>query len=255
MDRRRIGRLWLVVALAAAVSAAGLGSALLAPLAPGVATRREAGEGAASGRLSEATPWDEGESPNYVRLVGPAAVPEDLDPGEVRYSGVDALGRVGRVEARITYEMMSAGSSRERSTSVPDPAGWGHNAKAEVELPDGRLYHGWFWNRSHLLAKSLGGSDGPENLICGTRMQNVGANDGQGGMAMVETACRAWLRDYPDQTILYVATPLYRDGEVIPRSVVVDARSSDGVLDEEVEVYNCAKGYEIDYVTGSFASS
>ena len=216
------------------------------------ATGQEAGGGAASGRLSEATLWDEGESPNYVRLVGPARVPEDLSPGEVRYSGVDASGRAGRVEACITYEMMSEGSSRKRSSNVPDPAGWGHNARVEVELPDGRLYHGWFWNRSHLLAKSLGGSDDAENLICGTRMQNVGANDGQGGMAMVETACRTWLKDYPDQSIAYVATPLYRDGEVIPRSVVVDARSSDGVLDEEVEVYNCAKGFEIDYVTGSF---
>lgn len=254
MARRKLGRLLLVAALAAVVSFVGLGGALPTPPTPGVAAKREAGERAASARLSEATLWDEGESPNYVRLVGPACVPDDLGPGEVRYSGVDALGRVGRVEARITYEMMSVGSSRERATNVPDPAGWGHNAKAEVELPDGRLYHGWFWNRSHLLAKSLGGSDGAENLICGTRMQNVGANDGQGGMAMVETACRAWLRDYPDQTISYVATPLYRDGEVIPRSVVVDARSSDGVLDEEVEVYNCAKGYEIDYVTGSFAA-
>ncbi len=74
----------------------------------------------------------------------------------------------------------------------------------------------------------------PENLVCGTRMQNVGANDGQGGMAMVETACRSWLRDFPDQTISYVATPLYVAGELVPRSVVVDARSSDGSIDEEV---------------------
>ena len=36
------------------------------------------------------------------------------------------------------------------------------------------------------------------------------------------------------------------------RSVIVDVRSSDGVLDFELEVYNAARGHEIDYTTGEF---
>ena len=206
----------------------------------------------AEGALERPSDWVEAESPNYVRLVGPACIGEALAPGEVRYAPLDALGRAGRVEACVTAQMVEEGTARERTEGLPDPAGWGHNGRAEIELPDGSLYRGWFWNRSHLLAKSLGGADTLENLVCGTRMQNVGANDGQGGMAMVETVCRSWLRDYPDQTIAYVATPLYVGLELVPRSVVVDARSSDGSIDEEVEVYNCAKGYAIDYVTGTY---
>ena len=238
------------MAVAAAVAcAAGLGALRLEGVLPGLRPQASAPAG---GSLAQPTEWVEAESPNYVRLVGPARIAETLAPGEVRYAPLDALGRAGRVEACVTARMVEEGVARERAAELPDPAGWGHNARAEIELPGGRVYRGWFWNRSHLLAKSLGGADALENLVCGTRMQNVGANDGQGGMAMVETACRSWLRDYPDQTISYVATPLYVAGELVPRSVVVDARSSDGSIDEEVEVYNCAKGYVIDYAAGTF---
>lgn len=196
------------------------------------------------------TTWDEEKSPNYVRLVGAATVNDELKPGEVRYSSLDALGRAGRVEACISYDMMLAGSERERSSDLPDPAGWPKNQKVEIEEPDGGVYRGYLWNRSHLLAKSLGGSDEVENLVSGTRMQNVGANDGQGGMALCETAVRDWLKDHPDVSAYYAATPVYEGDELICRSVFVDVKTSDGAIDEEVEVYNAAKGWSIDYATG-----
>lgn len=206
----------------------------------------------AARRLAAPTTWDEAESPNYVRLVGSAVIEEELAPGESRYEGLDGLGRTGQVRACITHETMEAGKARERG-SLPDPSGWPEeNCEVDVALPTGRTYHGWFWNRSHLLAKSLGGTDERENLVTGTRMQNVGANDGQGGMDVFETAIRDWLDAYPDVTVQYVATPLYVGDELIPRSVVVDVRSSDGAIDEELEVYNACKGYAIDYFDGSF---
>lgn len=208
---------------------------------------------AASSRQTTYTTWDESESPNYVRLVGDAVIDEELEPGQVEYSSLDALGRTGQVRACITYQMMVDGEARERG-SLPDPSGWPEqNREVEVQLPNGRTYHGWFWNRSHLLAKSLGGSDEVENLVTGTRMQNVGANDGQGGMDVFESAIRDWLEYRPDVTVQYVATPVYEGDELIPRSVIVDVLSSDGEIDEELEVYNACKGYAIDYDDGSFA--
>lgn len=223
---------------------------------PGSAAPEGEPERQAPARLAAPTAWDEAESPNYVRLVGSACIEEELPPGEVIYQGLDELGRTGQVRACITWDAMEAGRERERSSRLPNPSGWpAHNAEASVTLPNGRTYHGWFWNRSHLLAKSLGGSDERENLVTGTRMQNVGANDGQGGMDVFESAIRDWLDSYPDVTVQYVATPLYVGDELIPRSVVVDVRSSDGALDEELEVYNACKGYAIDYVTGSFEPS
>lgn len=219
--------------------------------APTTDTTGRAGEDEAS-----YSTWSEKESPNYVRLVGKAQVEDPLEPGDVSYSPLDDVGRAGQVRACITARMVEAGSSRERSDSLPDPSGWPtQNLVADIVLPTGETYHGWFWNRCHLLAKSLGGSDELENLVCGTRMFNVGANDGQGGMDLFETAIRDWLETYPDVTVQYVATPCYEGDELVPRSIVVDVLSSDGELNERLEVYNAAKGYEIDYADGSVSPS
>lgn len=197
------------------------------------------------------TTWSEAESPNYVRLVGDAQIDQPLEAGQVVYSPLDALGRTGQVRACITYQMMQDGEARERG-EAPDPSGWpSQNFETDIALPTGKTYQGWFWNRCHLLAKSLGGSDDAQNLVTGTRMLNVGANDGQGGMDMFETAIRSWLESYPNVTVQYVATPLYDSDEPICRSVMVDVLSSDGAINERLEVYNAAKGHEIDYATGA----
>ena len=161
----------------------------------------------------------------------------------------------GRVAALVTPEMARAGSEREREDiSDVDPSGWGHNAEVDIAMPDGSTYHGYLYNRSHLLAKSLGGADAAENLVTGTRTQNVGDNRGQdGGMAYTEGLARDWLRENPDGTVYYSATPVYAGAELVARSVIVDVRSSDGALDLEVEVFNAASGYDIDYATGEFS--
>lgn len=200
--------------------------------------------------------WDSSASPQYYRVVGPALVDQELQPGQVSYSDLDLLGRAGQAAAEVTPELMEEGTARKRqSMEGLEPSGWGHNE--EVDIPSvtgGKAYHGAFWNRSHLVAKSLGGAERIENLVTGTRMQNVGEEDG-GGMAYCEGLARDWLSDHPEGTLYYSATPVYRGTELVPRSVFVDMRSSDGTLDLEVEVYNAALGYTIDYATGSFAPS
>ncbi len=204
------------------------------------------------------TSWDERESPNYVRLVGRADIADPLPAGQVVYAPLDDNLRAGAVRACITSQMVERGSSRRRAQSLPNPAGWpSRNEEVDIDLPTGATYHGWLWNRCHLLAKSLGGSDDLVNLVTGTRMLNVGANDGQGGMDVFESAIRSWLRSYPDVTVQYVATPVYEGDEPIPRSVVVDVLSSDGAIDERLEVYNAAKGHTINYkgALPSFASA
>jgi len=53
------------------------------------------------------------------------------------------------------------------------------------EFPNGKIYNGYFYNRSHLIADSLGGRSYKYNVVTGTRQQNVG-NNGDGGMQSIE---------------------------------------------------------------------
>lgn len=202
-------------------------------------------------RLSQPTQWSKEHYPDYVRVVSGAYIDSDVPAGAVVYSPLDAYGRAVKVEGCVTYDMMQHGSKRQRE-ELPNPSGWGYNKKVAIELPQGRVYHGWFWNRSHMLAKSLGGEEKLENLVCGTRMQNVGAHDDKGGMDYCEAKARLWLKSHPDGYMYYIVTALYRADELVPRSVVVDMLSSDHTINEEVEVYNTALGYEINYNDGTF---
>lgn len=206
-------------------------------------------------RAIDAFDWGEAVAPNYYKVIGAAQFEHELASGEVVYEPLDALGRAQGTVACVDYALMDAGRSRVRgSTSELNPSGWGHNDEVAIELPNGKTYHGYFWNRSHLLAKSLGGEERIENLVCGTRMQNVGANMGgsEGGMAYAEALVRDWLEEHPDGSVQYRVRPVYRADEPVCRAVLADVRSSDGALDCEVIVYNAAKGYCIDYVAGTF---
>lgn len=198
--------------------------------------------------------WNESDAPNYYKVTGKAdftAAGTMPSVGEIRYSDLDSLGRAGLAVGVVTYRLMESGSERERD--MPDTiAGWPeHNPKVEIVFSDGDKYHGYLFNRSHLIAKSLGGEDSARNMVTGTRTQNVGDNDATpGGMAYTESKARDWLRSHRDGTIEYMATPRYTGDELLPRTVDVDIRTSDGSIDEHVVTYNTAAGFDIDYANG-----
>lgn len=198
--------------------------------------------------------WDENTAPNYYLVTGKAdftAAGTMPAAGQVRIGDPDSLNRPTGAYATVTYQLMQSGSDRDRD--MPDTiTGWPeHNPKAEITFASGRVYHGYLFNKSHLLAKSLGGPDEPDNMITGTRPQNVGDNDKTpGGMAYTETEAREWLKANPSGTIQYMAVPKYVGDELVPRTVDVDIKSSDGSIDEHVVTFNAAKGYDIDYQNG-----
>ncbi|MBR3234670.1 MAG: DNA/RNA non-specific endonuclease [Atopobiaceae bacterium] len=204
------------------------------------------------------TVWNEAESPNYYRVVGPAVVGQWPQAGTVVYGPLDELGRATGAVAHVTYDSMTAGRARDReSLADVTPTGWGHNQEVDIAMPDGNIYHGQLFNRSHLVAKSLGGDDEAHNLITATRTQNVGANvvGYDGGMAYGEGLARDWLERHREGTVYYSAVPVFEGDELVARSVLVDLRSSDGSLDQRIEVYNAAKGFDIDYAAGSFSTT
>lgn len=132
-----------------------------------------------------------------------------------------------------------------------DITGWpDDNPRVGIDLGGGDAYHGYLFNRSHLIAKSLGGADAPENMVTGTCTKNVGRNQPSGGMAYAETLARDWIDRNPDGTVLYMATPVYTGDELLPRTVTVDIRTSDGTIDAHVIVFDTENGYNIDYAHG-----
>lgn len=199
------------------------------------------------------TKWSAKVAPNYVKVVGKAKVGTKPKKGKIKYSKLDSKGRTRTAVGTITYKLVTDSAGwREEMADDADPSGWGHNDRASIKLYNGRTYNGYFWNRSHLIADSLGGHAIRRNLVTGTRMQNVGANDGAGGMAYCETKVRNWLYAHIGGTVYYRAKPVYKGKELVPRSVVVDMKSSDGTINQRVVVYNAAKGYKVNYKKGTF---
>ena len=208
-----------------------------------------------------ATQWNSKDATEYYRIDGYAIV-DDHDgrvqrsANAIAHGDLDSLGRATWAAGYITPKLWAKESKEDReSTRLPNPVGWTDNKEVEIALYEGKsrdTYRGYFYNRSHLVADSLGGDPIKENLVTGTRMQNVGANDGKGGMAYSEEKARAYMKKHPKGTLYYSATPVYVGNELVPRSVYVDMKSDDGKIDEHIEVYNTALGYSINYADGSW---
>ena len=164
---------------------------------------------------------------------------------------LDNLSRPTYATAKITKAIIDKEKKEDRQPININPTGWpDYNPKKKVINTDGSVYNGYFYNRSHMIADSLGGDAIAENLITGTRSQNVGGIDHNGGMAYMENKIRNYFRDNNNGYVYYTVENKYKNDELIPRYSIVNAKSSDGVIDECVKVLNTANGYAIDYVTG-----
>lgn len=124
------------------------------------------------------------------------------------------------------------------------PAGW---KQAKYNGIDNG---GWLYNRCHLIAWSLAGNDSRENLITGTRYFNVK------GMLPYEIKVLEYLDTHPENHVLYRATPVYKDRELVARSLILEAYSLEdsGVLSFCVCIHNVQPGIHINYQTGESRS-
>jgi DNA-entry nuclease len=205
--------------------------------------------------------WSSSVAPDYYKSTGSAVLPSTLLPsGQSDYQGLDSLGRTGYAHATLNTTMRSEAKARGRQefdstaddvSGLKNPVtGQSNNFKMTKTGLHGST--GYFYNKSHLIADSLGGKPTRTNLITGTRMQNVGYNGGTpGGMAYTETKARSYLDTHPNGTLAYYVQPIYQGNEIVPRGVTVDMRSSDSELNEHVIVWNYCDGYTIDYTTGA----
>lgn len=209
--------------------------------------------------LADSMKWDKKVAPNYYVVVGNADIDYDNfgGPGSITYSQVDSLGRAQTAYGHLNYDLVNGEKSQKRedfSNKQEDLlAGWqyltnGRNPKVVIKSTTStkKIYDNRMYNRSHLIADSLGGKATKENAITGTRTQNVG-EDNHGGMAYMESILRKFFKEKTDVTVYYQVKPLYNGNELLPRSVEVNVKASDGSIDQKIIVYNTANGYNIDY--------
>ena len=204
---------------------------------------------------STGSDYDESKFPDMYEVLGKAEIDESKFSTTYSYSH-DDLDRTTTAYGLVNYKaVMDSKGWRADFEPNSEPSGWykgkeSNNKKVSVKLPTGKIYNGYFYNRSHLIADSLGGRSYKYNVVTGTRQQNVG-NNGDGGMQYIEKK----VVDYVEKTknnVYYSVEPYYEGNELVPRYVIVNAKSDDGVINEKVKVFNNASGYEINYTDGSF---
>ena len=176
----------------------------------------------------------------YVELNGNTPeFKETFEIGYESYADLDSLGRCGVTEACVGIETMP--TEERGSIGMVKPTGW-HTVK--YDIVDGK----YLYNRCHLIGYQLTGENANEqNLITGTRYMNVE------GMLPFEN----WVAEYVEETgnhVMYRATPIYDDDNLIASGVHLEAQSiEDNGLKFNVFVYNVQPDIEIDYKTGESA--
>lgn len=162
------------------------------------------------------------------------------NPGFESYSKLDALGRCGAATACLGPETMPADGEERESISEIKPSGWDQAFYDSIR--DGAL-----WNRCHLIAWSLSAENANErNLVTGTRSMNA-----ESMLPYEEEVAR-----YIDRTgnhVLYRATPVFEDQELVCRGILLEAESleDDGHgISFAVFCVNVQPGVAIDYDTG-----
>ena len=206
-------------------------------------------------------PNQSGVTSNYYSVGGPAQHPYQTaasSNGTITYCPLDELSRPTCAYGVLTTESRLQAKERGRQDINVNPTGWPKkNRKVTIYSAtygrDDKPYYGWFWNRSHMVADSLGGDPVKENLVTGTRTQNVGIdNNHTGGMAYAETKARDYL-DNPANAqcpLYYAVTPNYTNSELIPRTITIDMESCDQSISEHITVFNTANHWDINYHNG-----
>lgn len=156
-----------------------------------------------------------------------------------KYGALDSLGRVTECSANIDQSLKPEGE-REEIGSVY-PTGWVQNKYDFVN-------NKYLYNRSHLIAFQLTGENAnKKNLMTGTRTFNVV------GMLPFENQVAAYIRQDPENNVLYRVTPVFRGNNLLAYGVIMEAESVDDLgksIKFCVFVYNIEPGVAIDYSSG-----
>lgn len=151
-----------------------------------------------------------------------------------KFSDLDYLNRVGKAEAMLHRELMPTEDRGDISNVYP--TGWN-----QKKLADGR----WLYNRSHSIGHQMTGEDANwKNLFTGTQQLN------QIYMVQYENEVANYLRQ-TNNHVRYRVIPLFRDQELLPRAVQMEAQSiEDDEIAFNIIIHNVQDGVAINYQTG-----
>ncbi|HHW94931.1 MAG TPA: hypothetical protein GX736_03255 [Mogibacterium sp.] len=190
----------------------------------------------------EAIPEYSGRPVHVINNNRPEFMNEEYKRAEkvfIDLSELDYMGRCGVCMASFGPDTL-ANEMREDMSHIY-PTGWDQKFYEDIDN-GGALY-----NRSHLLMYAMSGLGAePRNLITGTRYMN------SKGMLPYETATINWIKRY-EERILYRATPVFKDRELVARGVRIEAadvRTKGDMFHIDVYCYNVQPGVKINYKTG-----
>ena len=163
---------------------------------------------------------------------------EDANTVFETYSELDEFGRCGVAYANICTELMPTEERGE--IGHIKPSGW---YTIKYDCVDCK----YLYNRCHLIAFCLAGENDNElNLITGTRSFNVDS------MLYYEDMILDYMKENPNNHVLYKVTPIYIDDELVCRGVQMEALSiEDDTICFNVFCYNVQDNITIDYKTGN----
>lgn len=153
------------------------------------------------------------------------------------YSQEDGNNKCGEAFAVLYGKALETIGYRD-STSDIFPSGWNNSDASDI------------FQKSHLIAHSLGGSEELSNLFTGTKYLNNTL------MKPREMEVKNYLQSHKDNHVLYRVTPKYVGNNMVPSGVQIEARSvEDNTISFNVYCYNIQPGYVIDYSNGTFSKS
>ena len=178
---------------------------------------------------------------NFVEINNniPFFKPSDITNDSFEdYKDLDSLGRAVQAVSNVGTDLMP--TEEIGSIGMIKPSGW---KTVKYECVDGK----YLYNRCHLIGYQLTGEkDNEKNLITGTRSLNI---DGQ---LQFENKVADYVK-YTNNHVLYRATPIYKDNDLVALGVLLEAYS---VEDEGKDIcfnvfcYNVQKGISIYYTDG-----
>lgn len=145
------------------------------------------------------------------------------------YGGQDMYGRATSAIATVSKDDLVSSETR-KGIELPNPKGWVGRSK------------GGIYDRSHLIAYTLGGKNDLDNLVTGTISFN------QKYMTQVEGDVRDYIKS-SGHSVLYRVTPYYRGDELVPIGVLMEASDGSSFTRNRF-VYNVQDGFTINYKTG-----